>query len=325
MRLTRTYRAPFAWVVTLACFLLLITHAPVLGQAITVSEGIYLGWAPFYIADAQKLWEKEGLTVTAVPFTSGRLALDAIVGGRAAVGTVAETPVVFAALNGIPVRVIGHMNIHDDAFSLVATKSIKGVGDIRGRKIGYLQGTNGHFFFHRMLQGANLKFSDITPISMNPPDMVTALAKGDIDAFVWGEPHVSQAIALGKGNIHEIKIPGLYQGYASIVTLQSVIDSQPQVLVKALRALISAVEVIRKQPEEAVAIAAAKTKMDPAIAKKVWLEIRYGIELSPGLVPEMEAQARWAIGSGFVRPGVTLPDFSKVVVARLLAEAKKKQ
>ena len=119
-----------------------------------------------------------------------------------------------------------------------------------------------------------------------------------------------------------IRTPGLYHAYACIVTLQSVIDSQPQVLVKGLRTLIAAVDVIRSQPDESIAIAAEKTKMDPLIAKKAWPAIHYGIELSPKLVGDMEEQARWAIET--TRPGAKMPDFSKVVVPGFLEQAKKK-
>lgn len=290
-------------------------------QAITVAEGIYLGWAPFYVADARRLWEKQGLSVTPIPFAAGRLALDAIVGGRAAFGTVAETPVIFAAINGIPVRIIGHMNTHE-TFDLVAIKDIRTLGDVRGRKIGYLQGTNSQYYLHRMLQRVNLKMADITPVSMTPTDMVTALSKGDIDGFIWAEPHISLAVAAAKGRVHVIRTPGLYRAYSCIVTLQSVIESQPQVLVKGLRVLMDAVDVIRKQPDEAIAIAADKTKMDADIAKKAWADIDYGIELGPRLVADMEEQAKWAIET--TRPGAKMPDFSKIVVTDLLAQAKKK-
>lgn len=289
-------------------------------QAITVAEGIYLGWAPFYIADAKKLWDKEGLSVTPVPFAAGRLALDAIIGGRAAFGTVAETPVIFAAINGLPARIIGHMNTHEQMY-LAATKEIKTLSDLRGRKVGYLQGTNGHYFLHRALQRANLKMSDITAVSMTPTDMVTALAKGDIDAFAWAEPHVSQAVALGKGKFHVIR-PGIYTAYSCIVTLQSVIDTQPEVLIKGLRALIAATEFIRSRPGEAIAIAAERTKMDLEIAKQEWPTIQWGIELNPNIVRDLEEQARWAIETA--RPGAKMPDFSKVVVSNLLEQAKKK-
>lgn len=290
------------------------------GQSITVAEGIYLGWAPFYVADAKKLWAKEGLDVTPVPFAAGRLALDAIVGGRAAFGTVAETPVIFAALNNIPVRIIAHMNTHEQMY-LTAKTEVKSLADLKGRKVGYLQGTNGHYMLYLALERAKLKMSDISPLSMSPTDMISALVKNDIDAFVWAEPHASQANALGKGKFHIVR-PGVYTAYSCIVTLQSVIDTQRETLVKGLRALIAATEDLQRKPDEGIAIAAERTKMDVNIAKAEWPSIKWGIELSPKLIDDLRTQARWAIET--TRPGAPVPDFSKVVVKDILEQARKR-
>jgi ABC-type nitrate/sulfonate/bicarbonate transport system substrate-binding protein len=289
------------------------------GQSVTVAEGIYLGWAPFYVADAKKLWEKQGLDVKPVPFAAGRLALDAIIGGRAAFGTVAETPVIFAALNNIPVRIIAHMNTHEQLY-LTAKTEIKSLADLKGKKVGYLQGTNAHYMLYVALERAKLKMSDISPLSMSPPDMISALVNNDIDAFVWAEPHVSQAIALGKGRFHVIR-PGVYTAYSCIVTLQPVIDTQRETLVKGLNALLAATREIRSNPEEAIAIAAERTKMDIDIAKSEWPSIKWGIELSPKLMSDLETQAHWAIET--TRPGAPVPDFSKLVVKDILEEASR--
>lgn len=292
-------------------------------EQITISEGLYLGWAPFYVADAKNIWKKYGLNATAVPFSSGRLALDAIVGGRAAFGTVAETPVVFAAMNGLPVRVIGRVNSHE-VFDLVASTAIKKIGDVRGKKVGYLQGSNAQYYLSLMLERARLKPSDITAISMNPPDMVTSLINRDIDAFIWAEPFISQAVSAGKGKVHVIRTPGLYKTYSSIVTLQSVIDKNPEVLIRGLKALMEATDFVKARTDEAIQISASKTKMDPEIAKKTWPDIKYGIELDPNIEKDMQAQAKWAIASGLVRSDAKMPDFSKIVVHDLLEKAKKR-
>jgi NitT/TauT family transport system substrate-binding protein len=297
---------------------------PTNAQEITISEGIYLGWAPFYVADAQNLWKKHGLTVKVAPFTSGRLCLDAILGGGAVFGTVAETPVVHAALKRMGARVIAHMNIHE-VFDLTAVKGIQRPEDLRGTKIGYLQGANSQFYLHRLLERASLTWKDVTAITMNPPDMITSIIKGDIDSFVWTEPYMSHAVEQGRGKLHVLEFPRLYTAYACIVTMQKTIDNQPEILVKGLRALMEAVEFIHKEPEKAIALAAKKTQMDFEIAKKEWQQIHYGIELNPKIIRDMEEQAQWAIDTGLTRPGTKMPDFSGVVVVPTILEMAKRK
>src|SRR3989338_1358488 len=46
--------------------------------------------APVFVAEAKGFWKEEGLDVEIKPFVSGRLALDALVGGAVDTATVAD-------------------------------------------------------------------------------------------------------------------------------------------------------------------------------------------------------------------------------------------
>jgi NitT/TauT family transport system substrate-binding protein len=302
----------------------MVTSVSSHAQEITIGEGVALGWGQFFVADHEKTWEKQGLTPKVTTFASGRLVLDALVGGGVVIGTAAETPVVFANLNGLPVRVIGVLNRHEP-FDLVAVQDIKTVKDIKGRKIGYSQGTNAHYYLLKLLDEAGLKLSDITAISLNPGDFVTSLSGSAIDAFIWTEPHISQAIEQGKGKFHAISSPGLYNTYSSIITLQSTIDSKPELLVKALRALLEGNDFIKNNPDAARKIVAERIKLDPEIARAFWSRAKFDLTLDkPKLVAELQAQANWAIENKLVRPDAKLPDFNAVVVTDLLEQAREK-
>eukprot|EP01032_Pedospumella_encystans_P036697 gene36697-41535_t len=55
-------------------------------QELIIGEGIAAGWGQFFVADQQKLWEKEGLQPKVVTFASGRLVLFRFHGGLAVDG-----------------------------------------------------------------------------------------------------------------------------------------------------------------------------------------------------------------------------------------------
>ncbi len=295
-----------------------------LAQELIIGEGIAAGWGQFFVADQQKLWEKEGLQPKVVTFPSGRLVLDALVGGGVVIGTAAETPVAFATLNGLPVRVIGTLNRHEP-FDVVAKTEIKTLKDLKGKKIGYSQGTNAHYYLTKALAAADLKISDVTAVSLNPADFVTSLVNGALDAFIWTEPHISQAIKQGNGRFHAINTPGLYRTYSNIITLQSTIDQKPELLVKALKALIAGDKSLKADPEGAIRIVSDRIKLDPETTRAFWPRLRFDIHLDKeGLVKELESQAQWAIANNLVRPDAKLPDFNTVVVTKLLEAAQKK-
>lgn len=298
------------------------THAD--AQDITIGEGLAVGWGQFFVADQSKGWEKQGLSPKVTTFPSGRLVLDALVGGGVVIGTAAETPVLFANLNGLPVRVIGTLN-RQESFDLVAKTDIKTIKDIKGRKIGYSQGTNAHYYLSKVLKEANLTFADITAVSLNPGDFVGSLSSGAIDGFIWTEPHISLAVKQGGGKFHAIRSPGLYVGFSTIIALQSTIDSKPELLVKALKALVEADEVIKKDPNAAANLIAERIKIDPEIVRNFLPRTKFDlVNNKQDLVAEFEAQAKWAIENKLVRPDVKVPDFNTIVVTNLLDQARKK-
>jgi NitT/TauT family transport system substrate-binding protein len=220
------------------------------------------------------------------------------------------------------VRIIGTLNRHEP-FDLVAIKDIKTAKDLKGRRIGYSQGTNAHLYLSKLLKQEGLAWSDITAVSLNPGDFVSSLAGGAIDGFIWTEPHLSQAIAQGADKFHIIRSEGLYNTYSSIITLQSTIDSKPDLLVKALKALIEADDTIRKDPDAAAALTAERIKLDPTIAKSFWKRTNFKLALDkPSLVALMEEQAKWAIDNKLVRPDAKIPDFNNVVVTSLYDRAR---
>ncbi|VVE51136.1 sulfonate ABC transporter substrate-binding protein [Pandoraea communis] len=292
-------------------------------QAVTIGEGLSLGWAQFFVADADKLWQKEGLSPNSITFASGRLVLDAVAGDRVLIGTAAETPVVFAALNGVPVRIVATTNNGNGApyepFELVANQSIRTAADIKGKRIGYSQGTNAHYYLSKLLEKQGLKWSDITAVSLSPGDFVSSLVNGSLDAFVWTEPAISQAVTQGRGKFHTIATPGLYHAISAVITLQSTIDKHPDLLRRALLAVRAADAANAADPSRASALVAQRVNFDPALAARYWPKLNLGLGIDKAsVVRELESQARWAIDNKLVRPGARIPDFNQVVVTGIL-------
>ncbi|MBP2229208.1 NitT/TauT family transport system substrate-binding protein [Azospirillum agricola] len=294
----------------------------VAAEDIAIGEGIHISWGPLIVADQQKLWQREGLTPTVIPFASGRLVLDAVAGGRVLIGTASETPVALAALAGLPIRIIATVN-GMEPFELAAVKEVGSIRDLKGRRIAFAQGTNAQYYLHKLLDAAGLTLADIAPISMNPPEMVTSLANGSIDGFVWGEPHLSQALKLGPDRFHVIRTPGLYKSFASIIALQSTIDQKPELLAKALRALTAASQSIARDPEAAIALISERIKLDPEVARRIWPTLDFRVTLErDDLIRELDRQGRWAVASGLARPDAAVPDFAAVVVPGPLRAAR---
>ena len=62
--------------------------------------------SPVFVAEAKEFWREEGLDVEVRSFLSGRLALDALVGGAVDTATVADISTVLAAFQEQNVKII---------------------------------------------------------------------------------------------------------------------------------------------------------------------------------------------------------------------------
>jgi NitT/TauT family transport system substrate-binding protein len=153
--------------------------------------------------------------------------------------------------------------------------------------------------------------------------MMTSLANDQLDAFIWAEPHLSQAVALGNGQFHIIRTPGLYTTYSSVVALQSTIDDTPEVLVKSLCAMKSATNYMEENREASIDYVSERIKMDRAIVAKEWERTPFEIALDkPAIVRDMAEQAQWAIDSGLAPSGAQVPDYNDVVVTTIFEQAQ---
>lgn len=300
-----------------------LSTTPAMARDVVIGEGLAASWGPFYVADRLNLWQAQGLTPKVVTFASGRLVLDALVGGSVLFGTAAETPVVFANINGLPVRIIATLNRYEP-FAVVTSKDITDIKALKGKKIGYSQGTNAHYYLYRLLDKAGLTLNDVTVVSLNPSDFVTSLVNGALDAFIWSEPHISKALAEGKGRFHALVTPGLYSTFSSVITTQKTIDEQPEVLISALKALLAADVALHKDEEAAIGYVSDAIKLDPQITRGFWGQHNFQVSLDkPALVEALTSQAKWAIANRLVRPDAQVPDFNAVVVDSLIAAARK--
>jgi NitT/TauT family transport system substrate-binding protein len=97
---------------------------------------------------------EEGLEVTPRLHPYGKLALQDVLEGKADFATAAETPVMFAIMNGEKVAIIATIETTNQVNAIVARKDrgINALEDLRGRKIAVTLGTD-HGLFLRCHPG----------------------------------------------------------------------------------------------------------------------------------------------------------------------------
>lgn len=275
-----------------------------------------------YITLDKGFFKEEGLEVEAKMFSSGREALQALLAGQAQIQTVSETPVVHAILQGNKIVTVATICRHQEA-KLIARKDrgINKPGDIRGKKLATLPGTNSDYFMYRFLEAHALRIQDVKIANMNPPEMVVAYAKGDIDGYFAWEPHITY----GRRQLPEQSLvfyPGnLYRGWSMVNMDPEFVEKNPDAVRRILRALMKGEDFIRRHPEESMALVAKRLKMEEPVLRELWKEQTFKVELDRTLPELMRRIGAWAVREKGL--GEQLPDFRSHIYDKALAAERR--
>jgi ABC-type nitrate/sulfonate/bicarbonate transport system substrate-binding protein len=266
------------------------------------------------VAKRQGFFEKQGLDVAVSNFTSGKQALDTVIGGGADFATTAEAPITAAAMAGQPIAFLAGINASDVKTLTSAEAGVKTRADLKGKRIAYTAGTGGEVYTMQLLKSAGLTKADVTLVNLRPQEMLPALLAGSIDAFDTWEPHVSNAKKAMGDKAAELDTKGVYSETFNIVVTQPYLAANGETVAKFLSALIEAEGWIKANPDAAANVIAETVGMKPEDLKAIWSDYAYQVAIGPRQLDALKTHAEWRLESKNHPPGVTgLPDFSKVI------------
>ena len=251
--------------------------------------------APLYIAHDKGYFEDEGLDVTFQSCVSGHLGLDAVLAGKADLATAGETPIALAAMEGKLFSVIATICEIDRAILIIARtdRGISGPHDLRGRRVGVVEGTTADFFLHIYLITSYVDPNDVTIVPIVADRMVDVLLNGEVDAVSTWTPHTIILQDRLGDNALVLHDSDIYTMTWNLVAAQNFVKSHPECIVKFLRAVVRADRFIAEKPEEARAIASMAIGTERAQFEKKWEDLRFATVLKQSLIVNLEDQARW--------------------------------
>jgi NitT/TauT family transport system substrate-binding protein len=139
--------------------------------------------------------------------------------------------------------------------ALVAKKGsgIDAVADLRGKRIGYVPGTMHEILLRESLTRHGLSpHRDVRLMLVDFFDMGTALAKGDIEAFLSGEPFPAMAVEQGIGKILSYPYYGEAIGdiNAGMLVTRQLVEAHPHKVARLVEAHASATRHLKKNRDQ---------------------------------------------------------------------------
>ncbi|KVM81620.1 ABC transporter substrate-binding protein [Burkholderia ubonensis] len=203
----------------------------------------------------EKRLASRGVAVEWLEFPAGPQLLEGLNAGAIDVGTVGETPPIFAQAAGVDFVYIGSEPPapRGEAIVVPSDSPIRSVAQLRGKKVALNKGSNVHYLLVKALEHAGLAYADIQPVYLTPADARAAFVQRNVDAWVIWDPYLAaaerqlnaRAIANGEGLVRNTQYYLAARKYAA---------AQPQVL----RALLDEVDAVDRWARDHVPDVAAQ-------------------------------------------------------------------
>lgn len=265
------------------------------------------------VAKDKHFFEKEGLDVTVVNFTSGKQALEATIGGGADFATTAEAPITAAAMAKQPIALLARMEYSDLKTLVSATSGVNTLADIKGKRLGMTVGTGSEVYTMALLKRAGLTKKDVTIVSLRPQDMAAGISADGIDVMNTWEPHVANTKkALGQ-KVKQIDTKGIYAETFNLVTTQSYLNAHGEIARKFAKAMLEAEKWMKANRGEAITTVAATVGMNRDELAAIWDDYVFNVALDKKTLDILKAHATWRLETGNAPTGAVMPDFSKVI------------
>ena len=133
-------------------------------------------------------FEPQGVAVRWIEFPFGPPLLEAMNAGAVDYGYTGDTPPIFAQAARASIRYVGVIPArgYGQAIIVPSGSALQTLANLRGRKVAVARGSSAHNLLVTALEGANLAWSDISPVYLAPADAASAFARGAVDAWsIW--------------------------------------------------------------------------------------------------------------------------------------------
>jgi ABC-type nitrate/sulfonate/bicarbonate transport system substrate-binding protein len=256
---------------------------------------------PIYVAEAEGFFANEGASVRIVDCAFGKLCLEQVIEGRAALCTVADLPIVFASFSTNRFAVLATLATNRNDAKIVTRKGnhLRSAADLRGKKVGVVLGTSSHYFLDSAALLAGIDPGSVNMVDMRTEEMSAKLKANEVDAVSVFEPYAFDAARALGDDAAVLNTKRVYTLTWNVAATKGLLEQDDRGLERLLRALDRAVRLIHGDPAKAKGILKARLGLDDAAIAWLWPDLVFGLALEPSLIKTMEAQARWALRSGY--------------------------
>ena len=168
-------------------------------QALDVTVAYQTSAEPAKVAQADNSFAREsGATVDWRKFDSGASVVRALASGDVQIGNIGSSPLAVAASQNLPIEVFLLASKLGESEALVVKQGLANPEDLAGKRIAVPYTSTTHYSLLAALKHWNVDPATLQIVNLQPPAIIAAWQRGDIDgAYVWA-PALNQLTKEGK-------------------------------------------------------------------------------------------------------------------------------
>jgi ABC-type nitrate/sulfonate/bicarbonate transport system substrate-binding protein len=282
------------------------------------------------IAERKGFFREQGVDVQIKYFTAGSEIPPGMAAGSIVMASAGAPNAISLAASNFPMRVIAQMGDVAGAQGIVVRPQagIRVPKDLEGKRMGIVKAGPALDLFGRFSRAYGVDQSKITMANMLPPDLLTAFAKGDIDAYAVWEPYLTRGEQVGGKVLHtgtQSYVPGaegpkrIFSMACVVFTVESFLKQNPNTTLAFLRGVRQAQQFMDSpaNAEAVLDLLSEPLNIPRGDLKKIMARNRYQLQIDTALLESMDAQTEFLHSVGFLR---SAPKARTYVEPRFLRE-----
>lgn len=184
----------------------MLVPSPIQKEPLRVAVGMWPAAEPWILA--REAGDLSSVDINLVELNWNSAAMRAV-GNRVVDAAVLSLDEVVRQIHqGYPLKIVMITDISRGADLLLTRPGLNTIAELKGTRIGYEPRTSGAWLLSRALENANLKFSEVQQVPLNPAEVDEVFATLNLDGVVLSEPWRQRIQALNLNLVYDSSRPG---------------------------------------------------------------------------------------------------------------------